>query len=311
MAPESASEPLPGVWRTVDRLRTDEATVALLVAAAAADELIGNVITDVEAVAPGNGSVWASGRACLDGTPALLKLGARASERAWMTALDAANASVVPRVFGSGELGGVGWLVLERCAATLDRRSPAHAAALLTAAARWQYAGAGIDAATRLMGPDWLHEMLGAAASQSCPGDIAGVIRGVERNWELVISECGLTPNHGDLHSANAVARGWIGPALLIDPMPVATVWPWDAAYLQAALAPYLSPADIGFGASFVHAFARERRALGLGGHEGELDRVEHVVGSWAAAAWWRMAPWRHANAQWRAWVERCVVPPT
>ena len=299
------------VWRTEDRLHTDEATVAMLVELAAADDAVGRVITDLEVNSPGNGSVWASGRACVDGTPALLKLGARPSERDWMSAVAAANADVVPRVFGSGELRGVGWLVLERCAATLDRRSPAHVASVLTAAARWQCAGAAIEVATDAMGPDWLYEMLGAAASQSCPGDIAGVIGGVERNWEFVVSECGLTPNHGDVHTANAVARDPTGPALLIDPMPIATVWPWDAAYLEAVVAPYLGPAEVGYGAGFVHALARERRVLGLTDHEDQLDRVESVVLAWAAAAWWRMAPWRHANAQWRAWVERCVAPPT
>ncbi len=300
-----ATEPLAGVWRTPDRLHTDEATVEMLVALAAGDDAIGSVIADLEAAAPGNGSVWASGRTRGGGRPALLKMGARASERDWMTAIDRTKADIVPSVFGSGELRGVGWLVLERCTAKFDRRSPTDAATVLRAAARWQHAGAAIAAAAPVMGPAWLHDMLEAAASLACPGDIAGVIGGVERSWDLVVDECGLTPNHGDVHTGNAVARDATGPALLIDPMPITSVWAWDAAYLQAVLMPYQA---------FVHedglitALARERRALGLPAGEGRLDRVERVVLAWAAAAWWRMAPWRHDNPQWRDRVERCVT---
>ncbi len=142
-----ATEPLADVWRTPDRLHTDEATVEMLVALAAGDDAIGNVIADLEAAAPGNGSVWASGRTRGGGTQALLKMGAHASERDWMTAIDRTKADIVPRVFGSGELRGVGWLVLERCTAKLDRRSPTDAAAVLRAAARWQHPGAAIGAA--------------------------------------------------------------------------------------------------------------------------------------------------------------------
>lgn len=304
-------EPLAGVWRTRDRLHTDEATVAMLVALAAADESIGDVITGLEATAPGNGSVWASGRTCIDGTSALLKLGARTSEREWMTAINAASADIVPRVFGSGEVYGVGWLVLERCAAAFDRGLPDHVAAVLATAARWQHAGTVIEAATTPMDAAWLHEMLEAAATQSCPGDIAGVIDGVERSWEFAVAECGLTTNHGDVHTGNAVARDPTGPALLIDPMPTTTVWAWDAAYLQAVLAPYQRFGEAGHGGGLVHALARERRALGLRDRDGRLDGVERVVLAWAAAAWWRMAPWRHDNPQWRDWVERCVTVTT
>ena len=300
-----ATEQLAGVWRTPDRLHTDEATVEMLVGLAAGDAAIGNVITDLEAAAPGNGSVWASGRTRGGGTPALLKMGARASERDWMTAIDRTKADIVPSVFGSGELRGVGWLVLERCTAKFDRASPPDAAAVLRAAARWQHAGAAIGAAAPVMGPAWLQEMLGAAASLACPGDIAGVISGVERSWDLVVDECGLTPNHGDVHTGNAVARDATGPALLIDPMPITSVWAWDAAYLQAVLMPYQA---FGPGDGLIPALARERRALGLPAGEGRLDRLERVVLAWAAAAWWRMGPWRHDNPHWRDGVERCVA---
>ncbi len=119
-----ATDPLAGVWRTPHRLHSDEATVEMLVALAAGDDALGDVITDLEAAAPGNGSVWASGRTRGGGTPALLKMGARASEREWMTAMDRTKADIVPRVFGSGELRGVGWLVLERCTAKFDRGRP-------------------------------------------------------------------------------------------------------------------------------------------------------------------------------------------
>lgn len=304
----AGTEPLLDVWRVPERLRSDEATVSMLVALAAGDDGIGNVIADLEAGTPGNGSVWASGTACADGTPALLKLGARASECEWMTAIDAAHPDVVPRVFGSGDLRGVGWLVLERCVGVFDRASPADAAAVVAAAARWQNIGTTIEPAPPVMDPRWLCELLEAAASQSCPGDITGLIDDVELSWELVVSECGLTPNHGDLHTGNAVARDPSGPALLIDPMPITTVWAWDAAYLEAVLAPYQRVARLGQGGGLVHALGRERSALGVPMAARRLDHVERVVLAWAAAAWWRMAPWRHENAQWRDWVEQRVV---
>ncbi len=125
---------------------------------------------------------------------------------------------------------------------------------------------------------------------------------------EFVVAECGLTPNHGDVHTGNAVARDPTGPALLIDPMPIITVWAWDAAYLQAVLAPYQTMGDPRHEGGLVHALGRERRGMGLPAAARHLDRVELVVLAWAAAAWWRMAPWRHDNPQWRDWVERCVA---
>ena len=301
------SEPLTDVWRTSDRLRTDDATRTLLIALAKTDDAIGEVITGLEAAAPGNGSVWASGKARIDGTSALLKLGARASEREWMTAIHAAGTDVVPRVFGSGEIRGVGWLVLERCDMVLDRVSPSDVAAVVSAAARWQRAATAIDAAAPVMDSAELHETLDAAASMSCPGDVDRLIDRLDRTWELVASECGLTPTHGDVHTANAVARHATGPALLVDPMPMTTVWPWDAAYLQAVLAPHQRFDHGSRGDGLVHVLARERRSIGLSAREGQLDRIERVVLAWAAAAWWRMAPWRHESPDWRGWVEDTV----
>lgn len=299
-------EPLAEVWRTTDRLHTDDATRALLIAAAETDDAIGEIISGLEAAAPGNGSVWASGRARSDGTAALLKLGARASEREWMTAVDAAVTGLVPRVFGSGDMRGVGWLVLERCEIGFDRASPSDAIAVVSAAARWQRAAAAIDAAAPVMEPSDLHETLAAAASMSCPGDVGRLIDRLDHTWEFVVNECGLTPTHGDLHTANAVARDATGPALLIDPMPTTTVWAWDAAYLQAVLAPYQRFDDARSG-GLVRMLARERQRMGLPAREGQLDRVERVVLAWAAAAWWRMAPWRHESPNWSNWVEGTV----
>ena len=304
----NGTEPLTAVWRTSERLHTDEATRDLVIALAEDDDAIGEIITGLEARVPGNGSVWACGRACTDGTTALLKLGARPSEREWMTGADAAGHDLVPRVFGSGDMRGVGWLVLERCDTVLDRASPTDVAAVVSAAARWQRAATAIDAAAPLMDSTQLREALDASAALSCPGDMAGLIDRLDRSWELVVNECGLTPCHGDVHTANAVARHAGGLALLIDPMATTTVWPWDGAYLQAVLAPYQRFDDAGPGGGLVYALARERRSIGLPASEGQLHRVERIVLAWAAAAWWRMAPWRHENRHWRDWVERTVT---
>lgn len=86
--------------------------------------------------------------------------------------------------------------------------------------------------------------------------------------------------------------------------MPVVTVCAWDAAYLQAVLAPYQR---FGGDSGLVHALARERRAVGLEGGGKHLARVERGALAWAAAAWWRMAPWRHGDRDWSDWVERVV----
>ena len=302
------TEPLTEVWRTSERLHTDDATRDLLIALAEDDDAIGDVITGLGARAPGNGSVWASGRARTDGTAALLKLGARPSEREWMTGADAAGQNLVPRVFGSGEIRGVGWLVLERCDIVFDRASPSDVAAVVSAAARWQRAATAIDAAAPLMDSAELREALEVAAAMSCPGDIAGLIDRLDRTWELVVNECGLTPSHGDVHTANAVARHAAGVALLIDPMPTTTVWPWDGAYLQAMLAPYQRFDPAAAGGGLVYALARERRSIGLPASERQLHRIGRIVLAWAAAVWWRMAPWRHENRNWSGWVERTVT---
>ncbi len=93
-------EPLSDVWRTEDRLHTDDATIALLFDLASRDAAIREVIRELRSPRAGNGSVWATGTARRGRTPAVLKLGARRSERDWMSAVDAAPGDVVPRVFG-------------------------------------------------------------------------------------------------------------------------------------------------------------------------------------------------------------------
>lgn len=104
---------------------------------------------------------------------------------------------------------------------------------------------------------------------------------------------------------ANVVARRPEGPALLIDPMPLIPAWAWDTAYFEATLASYLHPGSSA-SAGLVKDLARERQALGVPIGD-ELDRVEQLVLGWAAAVWWRTAPWRHANEPWRSWVTRRV----
>jgi hypothetical protein len=298
-------ESLGDVWRTEDRLHTDEATIARLCELAGRDAAIRAVIDDLQPAPAGNGSVWASAIALENRTPVLLKLGASETEREWMTAVDATTTDVVPRVFGSGELRGVGWLVLERCEFALDRSSGSHIDAVVTSLARYQLAATTISADTPTMDPQWLREHLEGAKAQDCPGDLGDALTDVEESWAYVQAQCGLSPNHGDVQVGNAVARRVDGPALLIDPMPITTVWAWDAAHLQAVLAPYQSPASTG-GGGLVHGLARQRRALGLPTAD-ELSRVEQLVLGWAAALWWRIAPWRHNNDTWRDWVERQV----
>jgi hypothetical protein len=300
-------EPLRDVWRTEDRLHTDDATIARLCELAAGDPAIREVIDDLAPARAGNGSVLIPGVARHDGTPALLKLGARQTEREWMAAVDAVTTDVVPHVFGIGESQGVGWLVLERCPRTLDRDTPAHVAAVVVSAARYQQAATAVSVGIPTMDPDWLRETIAGALAQDCPGDLDGAVADVEESWAFVVTQCGLAATHGDLQVVNAVARREHGPALLIDPMPMATAWAWDSAYLEAVLAPYQptgTRADAGAG--LVHELARARDALGLP-TPAELHRVEQLVLGWAAAHWWRIAPWRHTNEKWRDWVARRV----
>lgn len=270
-----------------------------------ADEHICEVIFDMRLESPGNGSVWVSGKARIDHSPALLKLGARTVEREWMTGIDSTTAGVVPRVFGSGEMHGVGWLVLERCSEQLDRNSNINIARVITSVAGSQQAGRTVASSADHMDAQWLRVHLEGARAQACPGGLSHAIRDLERAWAFARAECGLTVNHGDVHFQNVVARHQDGPALLIDPMPISTVWAWDAAYLQATLAPYrteLARERL----RLVDDLARSRRALGLPTAD-RLDRVEQLVLGWAAALWWNIAPWRHEHASWRRWVEQRV----
>jgi hypothetical protein len=296
---------LPGVWRTEDRLHTDDAIITLLSDLARRDRRIGAVIDDLRSARPGNGSVWITGSATSDGGPAVLKLGARDAERAWMTAVDAASEGVVPRVLGSGDLRGVGWLVLEWCPYTLDRTSDAHVESVVDAVARFQSTAATIRAPLPAMDADWLRGHLEAAQDQECPGGLAAALGELGASWSLAVAECGVGPAHGDVHLANAVARRSDGPALLIDPMPIRTIWAWDAAYLDATLAPYRSRgADVN--KTCVRSLAGRRSRAGLPVPD-DLARVENLALGWAAAVWWRIAPWRHENEVWRAWVEQRV----
>ena len=289
-------EPLLDVWRTKDRLHTDDATSARLCDLAARDPAIREVIGDLQPDEPGNGSVWASGVTRHDGTAALLKLGARDAERQWMTSIDVATTDVVPRVFGSGDLRGVGWLVLERCDVRLDRTLSTDVAAVVRSAARYQQAATGISAATSTMDLDEVRANLIGARAQDCPGDVDRALAGAERSWAFITAECGLGVNHGDVHFGNVVARQAHGPALLIDPMPVSTVWAWDAAYLEV----------MSGHPGVIRQFAGEREALGLSTAD-DMNRVERIALGWVAALWWRIAPWRHEDPAWRRKVEHWV----
>lgn len=294
--PKGDSWSVINVWRTPDRLNTDDATIAYLVGLASRDSRICDIIENLVAGPPGNGSVWASGTARVDGTEALLKLGARRAEREWMVAVSASTDNVVPRIFGSGELNGVGWLVLERCPYDLDRDSPAHLEAVIASVARCHHAAASVSAATFAMDVAWLRANLEGAREQGCPGDVDAALASVETDWAFVEQECGIGKNHGDVHFGNVVARSPDGPALLIDPMPMATVWALDAADLQ------LTSGHPGI----INGLACARRELALPTAD-DLAEVERFVLGWTAARWWRIAPWRHTNERWRATVERLV----
>ena len=284
------------VWRTADRLHTDDATIARLCGLAATDPSITDVIGDLQAAPPGNGSVWASGTARVDGTAALLKLGARPEEREWLTAMAASSLDIVPRVFGAGEMRGVGWLVLERCDVKLDQTSFEDALAIIDTVARYQQVGAVLSAVAPGMDLDWVRKNLLDARDKSCPGEMDRALAEAARSWDFVTSQCAVTPNHGDVHFANVVVRSTGGPALHIDTMPITTVWPYDAAYFEVV---HGHP-------GMIRELARRRGTLGLPTAE-ELERVERIVLGCAAALWWRIAPWRHGAPAQRSYVEARV----
>ena len=200
-------EPLAGVWRTEDRLHTDDATIARLCDLASGDPAIRDVIDDLHPAPAGNGSVWASGITRESRIPALLKLGARDTEREWMTSIDAVTDDVVPHIFGSGELRGVGWLVLERCEFALDRTVWEHVAAVVESSARYQHAATAISAGASTMDLDWLRKILRGAQTLSCPGDLHQPLADLEKSWAFASAQCGLSANHGDVHFGNVVAR--------------------------------------------------------------------------------------------------------
>ncbi len=202
---------------------------------------------------------------------------------------------LVPRVFGSGELGGVGWLVLEQCDGRLDRDSSEHAEAVVLLAVRSQLAAPKVSRAIT-MDADWLREHVVAARALNCPGDVERALAGLDESWEFVSGACEVAMNHGDLHFSNVVARTMGGAPLFIDPMPIRTVWAWDAAYFEVAS---------GHG-GIVPRFERARRALGAPATP-DLEIVERLLLAWAAACWWRMAPWRHDSPAWASKVEGLV----
>lgn len=289
--------PLRDVWRTEDRLHTDDATIARLCELASQDPAIAAVVDGLQPSLPGNGSVWASGLAREGRTPALLKLGARRSEQAWMVALAGATTDVVPRVFGHGDLGGVGWLVLEKCEFGLDKSVPGHVAAVVASTVRGQVATRQLAGDVPEMDVSWVRRQLAAAKAADCPADLDRALAELERDWAFVVRHCDVVVNHGDVHFGNVVARGVDGPALLVDAMPMTTVWAWDAAYLEV-----MSEQP-----GVIRQFDDERRGLDLRATE-ELDRVGRLVLAWVAAYWWRIAPWRHDRPEWRAKVETWIA---
>lgn len=324
-----SGERMADVWRVPGRLKTDDATVAYLLDLASRQSAITGVIEDFrpdEQFPVGNGSVWASGRAVADGTPVLVKLGSSVPERELTLALHRTADDVVPRVFGAGEFDGVGWLALERCDARLDARSPADRAAVLRTDARFQDAASSIDPGSFDVdrawlrenvesdsfdvGLPWLRHNLEAALAQGIPGNVEMAIDRLEADWEFVSNECGQTLIHGDLLFGNVVARAAGSPPLLIDTMPKLMPWCWDASYLQVAafreLGDLQAQADGTHIPGLVHVLADARAELGLQVPR-DLERVEVVVLAWAAACWWRIAPWRRDESMWRTEVGRRI----
>src|SRR4051812_43744558 len=88
------------------RIRRDDEAVAVFVAAARADSVLSDVVEGFEDVpmAIGTDGVLLRGRLRTSGEPVVVKLNAQPGERAWLPAVGAVDPSIVPAVFGTGEV---------------------------------------------------------------------------------------------------------------------------------------------------------------------------------------------------------------
>jgi len=219
----------------------------------------------------------------------LVKLNTTQRELFWMSAASAAsqsNANIVPRVLASdstlGELD-VAWLVLERLPYHHD---PAWGAVafppLLEAAARFQVFAADVDTSLAYeVGVETMRKWV-IGGQDLCP-QAEVLARDLDRDWAWVTSVAEPEVVFGDLHFGNAAFRS--PPprprALLFDPIPRRTPWPFDPAYFEVACG----------GSGLVRQMAAIRAAQGRPTCGlAETDRLAALYCAWMSLLFWGIA---------------------
>jgi hypothetical protein len=236
-------------------------------------------------------STWFTGTWLPGNIEVLVKINITEREQFWMSAASAvsqaaAHADLVPRVLATdstlGELDAA-WLVLERLP---YRPGPAWGSAafspLLDAAARFGVFAASVDTPlVHEVGVETLSKWV-AGGHDLCPEAVV-VAQELERDWTWVTAVAEPEVVFGDLHFGNAAFRNPPPQplALLFDPIPRRTPWPFDPAYFEVACG----------GSGLVQQMAAIRAAQSRPtcGPD-ETDRLATLYCAWMALLFWGIA---------------------
>lgn len=228
--------------------------------------------------------------------PVVLKLNANEQELAWMPAVAARAADLVPAVYAAGATLGdvdVGWLVLADTPHRFDSARAEDCRGLMAAAARFQQVAADIDGPTYAIDRGFFDLYLPMAVNAGCPGPGVEVLDRMPSDLAWLDQTGPQIRCHGDVHFANAVSTEPGGRLLLVDPIPRTAHWAWDAAYAEGTSGVPGTP-------PLVPLLAEARQHLGLAAAAGgTLTHIEAILLGWSSMLWWAIVPYRRTDPWW------------
>ena len=274
------------------RIRRDEEVVAAFVAAARADSALSEIVEAIEdaPMAIGTDGVLLRGRLRSSGQPVVVKLNAQPGERAWLPAVGAVDPSIVPAVFGIGEVVGaleLPWLCMELLpAGPPGFAGPEWYDPLMAAAIPWQSAAARVSLPPAVeINVEWFRFWLDAGLDFDPSDDLRRLRQRLDDDWAFIESTCDAAIAHGDVHFFNVGSRRSSPDALvLFDPHAWRAPWPFDGAYCETLTHLCLKPDH---GAPLVERLAALRRDQGLPTPgPAEVARASRIMCAWLAVMW-------------------------
>lgn len=283
---------LESLFQADGRIRRDDEALAAFVAAARTDSALDDLVDGIEdaPVAIGTDGVLLRGRLRTSGQPVVVKLNAQPGERAWLPAVGAVDPSIVPAVFGSGEVIdalALPWLCMELLpAGPPGFAGPEWYDPLMAAAVRWQSAAAQVSLPPAVeIDVEWFRFWLDAGLDFDPSDELRRLRQRLDEDWAFIESTFDAAIAHGDVHFFNAGSRDSLPDAfVLFDPHAWRAPWPFDGAYCETLTHLRLKPDHA---PPLVERLAALRRQQGLPTPvPDDVDRASRLMCAWLAVMW-------------------------